>query len=187
MKGLNEISNYKFCEMPVLIGGKEGLFAVWGNIVVDAEAAMPRAALDPEESVLSPARAPAVFHYPEVLAGLRAEADSGDRMVVLPLAVGIRRLLAAPRVLEDPVAVVEQIISKDGGGGGSNGSDVRGHLGLRSVPGDVVAGDPGRRVVAAVVIYAVPVGGRVGAAVLLLQPTSVLANNVLEVLVGVPA
>ena len=72
---------------------------------------MPRATLDPEESVLSPARAPAVLHDPEVLAGLRPEADSGDRVVVLPLAVGIRRLLAAPRVLEDPVAVVEQIIS----------------------------------------------------------------------------
>ena len=62
-----------------------------------------------------------------------------------------------------------------------------GHLGLRCVPGDVVAGDAGSGVVAAVVIHAVAVRGRVAAAVFLLQPTSVRVDDILQVLVGVPA
>merc|ERR1719264_514047 len=110
-----------------------------------------------------------------------------DRVVVLLPALRVSRLLAAAGVFEDPVAVVEQVISKDGGGGGSNGSDMAGHLGLRRVPGDVVPGDAGGGVVAGVVVHAVPVGGRVAAAVFLLQPTSVLVDDVLQVLVGVPA
>ena len=72
---------------------------------------MPGPALDPEEAVLSPPGAPAVLHDPEVLAALGAVPDRGDRVVVLLPAVGVGRLLATARVLEDPVAVVEQVIS----------------------------------------------------------------------------
>ena len=72
---------------------------------------MPSPALDPEEPALSPTGAPAVLHDPEVLAALGAVPDRGDRVVVLLPAVGVGRLLAAAGVLEDPVAVVEQVIS----------------------------------------------------------------------------
>ena len=87
------------------------LFTVWGDIIVDAKAAMPGPALDPEEAVLSPSGAPAVLHDPEVLAALRAVADRSDRVVVLLPAIGVGRLLATSGVLEDAIAVVEQVIS----------------------------------------------------------------------------
>ena len=71
--------------------------------------------------------------------------------------------------------------------GGSNRSNVGGHVSLPWIPGDVVAGDAGSGVVAGVVIVAVVVGGGVGAAVLLLETATVLADNGLHVPVGPPA
>ena len=79
--------------------------------MVDSESAMPGAPLDPEEPVLAPAGAPLVLHDPEVLPALRAKAHRSHCVVVSVLAVGVRRLLAAVRVVEDPVAVVEQVVS----------------------------------------------------------------------------
>ena len=92
---------------------------------------MPSAPLDPEEATLSPTWAPAVLDDPEVATALRAVADGCNRMVVfLPVpkkpfqskistyfftrnvpAIRVSRLLAAARVLEDAVAVVEQVVS----------------------------------------------------------------------------
>merc|ERR1712010_337014 len=122
--------------------------------MVDSKSAMPGAALDPEEPILPPAGAPLVLHDPEVLPALRAKAHRSHRVVVSVLAVGVRRLLAAVRVVEDPVAVVEQVVSVDVSGGGSNGCNMGGHVSLARIPGDVVAGDAGGRVVAAVVVDA---------------------------------
>ena len=115
------------CENEILL--TQG--AVRCNIVIDAKSAMPSAPLDPEEATLSPAWAPAVLDDPEVATALRAVADGCNRMVVfLPVpkkpfqskisthfftrnvpAVRVSRLLAAARVLEDAVAVVEQVVS----------------------------------------------------------------------------
>ena len=72
---------------------------------------MPSAPLDPEEATLPPTWAPAVLDDPEVATALRAVAHGCNRMVVLLPAVGVSRLLAAARVLEDAVAVVEQVVS----------------------------------------------------------------------------
>merc|ERR1719234_2703156 len=147
---------------------------------------MSSAALDPEETVLSPARAPLVLHNPEVLPAFRAVAYCSHCVVVGVLAVGVRSFLAAVRVVEDAVAVVKQVVGVDVGGGGSNGSNMGGHVSLAGIPGDVVAGDAGDSVVAAVVVVAVVVRGGVGAAVLLLQTTTVLADDGLHVPVGPP-
>merc|ERR550534_3262793 len=129
--------------------------------------------LDPEEATLSPTWAPAVLDDPEVATALRAVADGCNRMVVFLPAVRIRRLLAAARVLEDAVAVVEQVVSKDRGASGSSCSNMGGHLGFLGVPGDVVAGNGGAGVVTRVVIAAVPVCCCVAAAVLLFKSPSV--------------
>ena len=84
---------------------------VWCEIIVDSESTMARAALDPEEPVLAPPGSPRVLHDPEVLPVLGPEAHRHHPVVVSVLAVGIRRLLAAPRVVEDPVAVVKHVTS----------------------------------------------------------------------------
>ena len=95
------------CENEILL--TQG--AVRCNIVIDAKSAMPSAPLDPEEATLSPAWAPAVLDNPEVATAFRAVADGCNCMVVLLPAVGVSRLFAAARVLEDAVAVVEQVVS----------------------------------------------------------------------------
>ena len=77
--------------------------------MVDAKAAVSGPPLDPEVAALAPAGAPAILHDPEVLAALRAVAHSGDCVVVGVLAVGVGGFLAAPAILEDAVAVVEQV------------------------------------------------------------------------------
>ena len=63
---------------------------------------------------------------------------------------------------------------------------MRGHVSLSWIPRDVVTADCGSRVVAAVVVVAVVVRRRVRAAVLLLQPASVLAHDRLHVPVRPP-
>merc|ERR1719180_789442 len=147
---------------------------------------MSSAALDPEETVLAPAGAPLVLHDPEVLPAFRAVAYCSHCMVVGVLAVGIRRFLAAIGVVEDAVAVVKQVVGVYISCGRSNRSNMGGHVSLAGIPGDVVAGNAGDGVVAAVVVHAVVVRGGVGAAVLLLQTTTVLADNRLHVPVGPP-
>merc|ERR1719352_799559 len=154
--------------------------------MVDSESAMSGAVLDPEEAVLSPASAPLVLHDPEVLPAFGAVAYCSHRVVVGVLAVGICRFLAAIRVVEYAVAVVKQVVGVDVGGGGSNRSNMGGHVSLSGIPGDVVAGDAGDGVVAAVVVVAVVVCGGVGAAVLLLQVATVLADDRLHIPVGPP-
>merc|ERR1712181_163229 len=153
------------------------LTTVWCEIMVDSESAMSSAALDPEETVLSPAGSPLVLHDPEVLPPFRTVTYCSHCVVVSVLAVGIRRFLAAIGVVEYAVAV---------GGGGSNRRNMGGHVSLAGIPGDVVAGDAGDGVVAAVVVVAVVVCGGVGAAVLLLQAATVLADDRLHVPVGPP-
>merc|ERR1712181_4359 len=111
------------------------LTTVWCEIMVDSESAMSCTALDPEETVLAPAGAPLVLHDPEVLPAFRAVAYCSHCVVVGVLAVGIRRFLAAVRVVEDAVAVVKQVVGVDVGGGGSNGSNMGGHVSLAGIPG----------------------------------------------------
>ena len=82
---------------------------VWCEIIVDSESTMACASLDPEEPVLAPPGSPRVLHDPEVLPALGPEAHRNHSVVVSVLAVGIRRLLAAPRVVEDPIAVVKHV------------------------------------------------------------------------------
>merc|ERR1719234_1770664 len=154
--------------------------------MVDSESAMSGAALDPEEAVLPPAGAPLVLHNPEVLPPFRPVTYCSHRVVVGVLAVGIRCFLAAIRVVEDAVAVVKQVVCVDVGSGRSNRSNMGGHVSFAGIPGDVMAGDAGDGVVAAVVVHAVVVGGGVGAAVLLLQVATVLADDRLHVPVGPP-
>merc|ERR1719163_224525 len=160
---------------------------VWCEIMVDSESTMSGSPLDPEVAAFPPARPPLVLHDPEVLPAFGAVTDGSDRVVVRVLAIRVGRLLAAVGVVEDPVAVVEQVVCVDVCAGGSNRSNVGGHVSLPWIPGDVVAGDAGSGVVAGVVIVAVVVGGGVGAAVLLLQTPTVLADNGLHVPVGPPA
>merc|ERR1719163_28089 len=160
---------------------------VWCEIMVDSESTMSGSPLDPEVAALPPARPPLVLHDPEVLPAFGAVTDGSDRVVVCVLAIRVGRLLAAVGVIEDAVAVVEQVVCVDVCSGGSNRSNVGGHVSLPWIPGDVVAGDAGSGVVAGVVIVAVVVGGGVGAAVLLLQTPTVLADNGLHVPVGPPA
>merc|ERR1712047_221536 len=96
-----------------------------------------------------------------------------NRMVVFLPAVRVSRLLAAARVLEDAVAVVEQVVSKDRGASGSSCSNMGRHFGFLGVPGDVVSGNGGAGVVTRVVITAVPICRCVAAAVLLFKSPSV--------------
>ena len=86
-------------------------FTVRRDIIINAKSAMPGPAFDSKEAALPPAAAPAVLHDPEVLPALRAVADGRHRMVVFFSTVRVGRLLATARVLEDAVAVVEQVIS----------------------------------------------------------------------------
>ena len=79
--------------------------------MVDSESAMPSATLDPKVAVLPPRGSPLVLHNPEVLSSFRAVANRRHCVVVGVLAVGIRCLLAALRVVEDAVAVVKQVVS----------------------------------------------------------------------------
>merc|ERR1719150_2566135 len=163
------------------------LTTVRREIMVDSESAMPSATLDPEVAALSPRGSPLVLHNPEVLTSFGAVADRRHCVVVSVLAVGVRCFLTALRVVEDAVAVVEQVVSVNICGGRSNRGNMRGHVSLPWIPRDVVTADGGSRVVAAVVVVAVVVGRRVRAAVLLLQPSSVLAHDRLHVPVRPPA
>merc|ERR1712180_537102 len=128
---------------------------------------MPSAPLDPEEATLPPAWAPAVLDDPEVPTALRAVAHGCNRMVVFLPAVRVGRLL------EDAVAVVEQVVSKDCGASRSSCSNMGRHFGFLGVPGDVVAGNRSSGVVTRVVIAAVPICRCVAAAVLLFKSPSV--------------
>merc|ERR1712012_1286709 len=162
------------------------LTTVRREIMVDSEPAMPSATLDPKVAALSPIGSPLVLHNPEVLTSFGAVANRRHRVVVGVLAVGIRCLLTALRVVEDAVAVVEQVVSVNVCGGRSNRGNMRGHVCLSWIPRDVVTADCGGRVVAAVVVVAVVVRRRVRAAVLLLQPAAVLAHDRLHVPVRPP-
>merc|ERR1712012_434165 len=146
------------------------LTTVRREIMVDSEPAMPSATLDPKVAALSPRGSPLVLHNPEVLTSFGAVANRRHRVVVSVLAVRIRCLLTALRVVEDAVAVVKQVVSENVCGGRSNRGNMRGHVSLSWIPRDVVASDGGGRVVAAVVVVAVVVRRRVRAAVFLLQP-----------------
>ena len=86
------------------------LTTVRREIMVDSESAMPSATLDPEVAALSPRGSPLVLHDPEVLPAFGAVTDGSDRVVVCVLAIRVGRLLAAVGVVEDPVAVVEQVV-----------------------------------------------------------------------------
>merc|ERR1719150_781228 len=163
------------------------LTTVRREIMVDSESAMPSTTLDPKVAALSPRGSPLVLHDPEVLTAFRAVANRGHCVVVGVLAVGIRCFLTALRVVEDAVAVVEQVVSVNVCGSRSNRGNMRGHVSLSWIPRDVVTADCGGRVVAAVVVVAVVVRRRVRAAVLLLQPASVLAHDRLHVPVRPPA
>ena len=79
--------------------------------MVDSESAMPSATLDPKVAALSPRGSPLVLYDPEVLTAFRAVANRRHCVVVGVLAVGIRCFFAALRVVEDAVAVVEQVVS----------------------------------------------------------------------------
>merc|ERR1719150_3080674 len=157
------------------------LTTVRREIMIDSESAMPSATLDPKVAALPPRGSPLVLHDPEVLSSFGAVADRRHRVVVGVLAVGIRCFLTALRVVEDAVAVVEQVVCVNICGGRSNRGNMRGHVSLSWIPRDVVTADCGGRVVAAVVVVAVVVRRRVRAAVLLLQPASVLAHDRLHV------
>merc|ERR1719150_147830 len=163
------------------------LTTVRRKIVVDSESAMPSATLDSEVAALSPRGSPLVLHDPEVLTSFRAVANRRHCVVVGVLAVGIRCFFAALRVVEDAVAVVKQVVSVNVCGGRSNRGNMCGHVSFSWIPRDVVTADGGSRVVAAVVVVAVVVRRRVRAAVLLLQPASVLAHDRLHVPVRPPA
>ena len=79
--------------------------------MVDSESAMPSATLDPKVAALSPRGSPLVLHDPEVLTSFRAVADRRHCVVVGVLAVWIRCFLTTLWVVEDAVAVVEQVVS----------------------------------------------------------------------------
>ena len=79
--------------------------------MVDSESAMPSATLDSKVAALPPRGSPLVLHDPEVLTSFGAVANRRHRVVVGVLAVGIRCLLTALRVVEDAVAVVKQVVS----------------------------------------------------------------------------
>ena len=87
------------------------LTTVRREIMVDSESAMSSATLDPKVAALSPRGSPLVLHDPEVLTSFGPVADRRHCVVVSVLAVGIRCLLTALRVVEDPVAVVKQVVS----------------------------------------------------------------------------
>merc|ERR1719394_779547 len=86
------------------------LTTVRREIMIDSESAMPSATLDPKVAALSPRGSPLVLHNPEVLTSFGAVANRRHRVVVSVLAVGIRCLLTALRVVEDAVAVVKQVV-----------------------------------------------------------------------------
>merc|ERR1719445_2430620 len=154
--------------------------------MVDSESAMPSTTLDPKVAALPPRGSPLVLHNPEVLTSFGPVANRRHCVVVSVLAVGIRCLLAALRVVEDAVAVVKQVVSVNVCGSRSNRGNMGGHVSLSWIPRDVVAADGGGRVVAAVVVVAVVVRRRVRAAVFLLQPAAVLAHDRLHVPVRPP-
>merc|ERR1712156_1079904 len=114
---------------------KSWLTTVRRKIVVDSESAMPSTTLDPKVAALSPRGSPLVLHDPEVLTAFRAVADRRHRVVVGVLAVGIRCFLTALGVVEDAVAVVEQVVSVNVSGSRSNRGNMRGHVSLSWIPG----------------------------------------------------
>ena len=79
--------------------------------MVDSESAMASATLDPKVAALSPRGSPLVLHDPEVLTSFGAVANRGHGVVVGVLAVWIRCFLTTLWVVEDAVAVVEQVVS----------------------------------------------------------------------------